>query len=175
MEINRFLSAIKSGLFRGYRYRVTVAFPPIVANSQTISDATTLAKSAVIPASTLGELVLTYGGREIPLPGDRSFAEMPLTFIVTNDTAVRDAWELWSEIINGSESNTAGVVDPDDYLRDVTLEMLGPQNEVLKTYVLQNAWPKEVGQIQLSQESRDASVEFEVSLRYLQVGSNLTR
>jgi len=174
-NIADFLASISSGVHRQYKYRVTVNFPPTVGDNDTTRTASLLAKSTSVPQSILGEIVINWGGREIPLPGDRTFPEFTLSFINTNDYDVRNAWESWSEMINGSESNTAGVIDPDDYMRDVTLEMLGPTDNVIKTYVLQNAWPKEVGAIALDMTSLDSFSEYDVVMRYINLASNVTR
>uniref|UniRef100_A0AAU6W401 Tail tube protein n=1 Tax=Pseudomonas phage Cygsa01 TaxID=3138529 RepID=A0AAU6W401_9VIRU len=174
-NIADFLASVSAGVHRQYKYRVTVNFPSIVASNDVTRTASLLAKSTAVPESIIGEMVINWGGREIPLPGDRTFPEFTLSFINTNDFKVREAWEAWSELINGSESNTAGVIDPDDYMRDITLELLGPTDNVIKTYVLQNAWPKSVGQIGLDMTAMDSFSEYDVALRYINLASNVTR
>ena len=115
-----------------------------------------------------------YAGREIPVPGDRTYEEFTVNFYATNAWNIRDSFERWSESINGSESNT-GTVLFDDFMRDIQLDLLDSNDAVRKTYVLKDAWPINVGAADMDQGSQDSVVEFPVTFRYINVQSNTTR
>jgi len=172
-NITEFRTAIRSGLVRQHKWRVIFNFPAFASTSEVARQASLQARTANIPSSTLGVMEVPYGGRVLPLPGDRQYEEFTTNFIAVNDHKVRDALERWSENINGSESNI-GLANLEDYMRDVVLEMLDNNDNVTKTYVLKDAWPVIIGQSDLDQGSQDSFVEFPVTWRFINYESNTT-
>ena len=173
-SISEFTQALRSGVVRQHRWQVMVNFPTFAGSNSDVRQASLLARTATTPASTLGELDLVWAGRDVPIPGDRTFTEFPVTFMAVQDFKVIDAFENWSEGINGSESNTASAA-PDEYKKDVVLQLLDENDNVLKEYVLQEAWIKEIAGMELDKGSKDSFAEFTVTFRYLQHSSNTTR
>lgn len=173
-SITNFKNAIRSGLVRQHKWRVTIDFPVFAATNDVARQAQLLARTTSTPSSTLGTMELAWGGRILPLPGDRVYEEFPVTFIGVNDFKVKDALETWSEYINGSESNT-GLVNPEDYMKDIVLELLDAQDNVTKTYILKDAYPLSVGSMDLDAGAQDSYAEFPVSFRYINYESNTTR
>lgn len=172
-NITEFRSAIKSGVVRQHKWRVIFNFPAYASTSEVAHQGSLQARTANVPSSTLGVMELPWGGRVLPLPGDRQYEEFTTNFIAVNDHKVRDALERWSEGINGSESNL-GLSNLADYMRDIVLEMLDSQDNVTKVYVLKDAWPVIVGASDLDQGSQDSFVEFPVTWRYINYASNTT-
>lgn len=172
-NITEFRQAIKSGLVRQHKWRITFNFPTYAGSGEDGRQASLQARTANIPSSTLGVMEVPYGGRVLPLPGDRQYEEFTTNFIAVNDHKVRNALESWSENINGSESNV-GLSALEDFMRDITLELLDSQDRVTKVYVLKDAWPVIVGQSDLDQGSQDSFVEFPVTWRYINYESNTT-
>ncbi len=173
-NITEFRSAIRSGVSRQHKWRIIFNFPQFAASGEVGRQASLQARTANVPSSTMGVMELPYGGRVLPLPGDRIYEEFTTNMIAVNDHNVRDALERWSEGINGSESNT-GLSNLEDFMRDIVLEMLDQQDNVVKTYVLRDAWPVIVGQADLDQGATDSFVEFPVTWRYVNYESNTTR
>lgn len=173
-KISEFRQAIRSGVSRQHKWRVVFNFPQFAGDGAVGQQASLLARTANLPGSTLGVMEIPFGGRVLPVPGDRIYEEFTTNFISVNDFKVRDALERWSEGINGSESNT-GLSNLEDFMRDVVLEMLDQQDNVVKTYVMKDAWPSIVGQADLDQGSTDSFVEFPVTWRYVNLESNTTR
>lgn len=173
-NITDFRNSIKSGLVRQHKWRVVFSFPSFAAVGDTSRQASMQARTSQVPASNLGVMEVNWGGRTLPIPGDRRYDEFTTNFIAVNDHSVRDALEKWSEGINGSESNT-GLVSLDDYMRDVTLQLLDQNDNVTKEYVLRDAWPSIVGQADLDQGAMDSFVEFPCTWRYISIESNTTR
>jgi hypothetical protein len=150
---------------RQYRWRVNLAFPAAVTSSTQTQDASILAISTQTPKFTLGEVMLPWGGREFPEPGDRKWEPFPLTFLGVEDDFHHSLFEAWQEQFNGSQSNTAA----DEFVnlfQDVELELLDKNDAVVKTYRLQDAWPQEVGELTLDQTAQDSYSQFTVTLRY---------
>ncbi len=173
-SIDQFKQAIRSGVTRQHRWRLIPNFPTVVASNETVRNASLLARTTQMPASTLGEIELNWGGRTIPLPGDRTFAEFPVTFISVQDPAVLDGFEGWSELINGSDSNTSAGA-PEMYMRDVVLQLLDEQDNIIKQYVLEDAWVKTIDGMDFDKGAMDSFAEFTVTFRYLKHRTTTTR
>jgi hypothetical protein len=172
--VSEFRTAIAAGVVRQNRWGVTVNFPIFAGTGDTSRLTRALARTADVPASTLGVMEVAYSGRNVPLPGDRQYGEFTLNILATNDFVSRDSFERWSEGINGSESNN-GLVALDSFVTDLQLDLLDINDNVTKTYILQDAWPTAVGQMQLDMSSQDSFAEFPVTFRYINLASNTTR
>lgn len=173
--ISALRGAIRSGLQRQNRWRVNIAFPTYAGSSADGQQASLLARTTNTPSATIGSIDLTWGGRNLPIPGDRTYEEFTVTFIAVNDFNVHTAFERWSEQMNGSETNS-GLTNLDDIFSDVTLDLLDVNDGVTKTFILHDAWPQIVGQMQLDAGSMDTYAEFEVTFRYVQYSQpNVTR
>lgn len=167
--VNQFRAAMqrRGGVQRQYRWKVVVNFPTYAADNELARDASLTAITAQTPPSTIGEILIPWGGRELPYPGDRKFEALPITFIGVADDSVHSAFEAWSEGINGSTSNTAAV-SPTEYMRDVEIQLLNDLDEVIKIYTLEASWPQNVGELELDQTSQDSYSQFTVTMRFLQ-------
>ncbi|AXF41398.1 hypothetical protein SHAb15599_00030 [Acinetobacter phage SH-Ab 15599] len=175
MSVQDLKNAVKSGLYRNHKFRILFNFPEFAGTADVVKQAAILARSSKTPASTLGVIEVPFEGRTVPLPGDRQFEEFTVTLLAVNDFKVRNTLEIWSEAMNGSESNTTTSLDYTDFLRDITVELLNINDQVIKTYTLQDAWPNLLEGVDLDRGAMDNSSEFNISLRYLQYVSDTTR
>lgn len=163
--INNFLSAIKGGA-RPSLFKVEVNFPDGISTDPDIANKLIFfVKGAQLPGINNGTVSTFFRGREIPLAGDRTFDELTLTVVNDNDFAIRKAFELWCNFINGHNANT-GAVLPSEYMADVVISQLNRQEETIKSYRLIGAFPTNVAPIDLSMDATDQIEEFTVSLRY---------
>jgi len=162
------------GVGRQFRWRVNFSFPAGIATNDEVRDASLMAISTTTPKSTLGEVMVPFGGRENPLPGDRKFEPMNFQVLQTEDDFAHTLFEAWSEAINGSDSNTSSGALEDLYC-DVEIQLLNQQDEVVKTYVLEDAWPLEVGELTLDQSAQDSFGQFPLTLRYFKSRNSSAR
>lgn len=167
MQISQLRTAIKSGLQRSNRWRVLVNFPSYSGTNADGQQASLLARTTNTPSGTVGVIDLSWGGRMLPIPGDRTYEEFTVTFIAVNDMNVYNAFQKWSENINGSDSNR-GLTNLDDIMNDVTLDLMNVNDEVTKTFVLHDAWPAVVGQMSMDSGEMDGYSQFDVVFRYIQ-------
>jgi hypothetical protein len=172
-NITEFRNALKSGVLRQHKWRVIFNFPAYAGNTDNSRQASLLARTATTPSSTLGVIELQWGGRTLPLPGDRTYEEFPVTFIGTNDMNIRNAFESWSENINGSQSN-AGIVDPESFVKDIQFDLTDINDTVIKTYILKDAFPVSISGMDMDAGSQDSFAEFTVTFRYVNYQSNTT-
>jgi hypothetical protein len=166
MQISQLRQAVKSGLVRSNRWRVTVNFPGYAGSGADGQQASLLARTTSTPSATIGVIDLTWGGRNLPIPGDRTYEEFTVTFIGVNDMNVYNAFQKWSENINGSDSNK-GLTNLDQIMNDIQLELLDVNDTVTKTYLLHDAWPATVGQMSMDSGEMDGYSQYDVTFRYV--------
>lgn len=166
MQISQLRQAVRSGLVRTNRWRVTITLPGYAGSQADSQQASLLARTTSTPSANVGVIDLTWGGRNLPIPGDRTYEEFTVTFIGVNDQNVYNAFQKWSENINGSDSNK-GLTNLDDIMNDITLELLDVNDNVTKTYTLHDAWPSVVGQMSMDSGEMDGYAQYDVTFRYV--------
>ena len=165
-NIDDFKANLLGGGARANQFKVTITQPTGINIGLDVSRTSFMVKTSSLPAMTLGEIPISFRGRQIFIAGDRQFTETwSTTFINDTDFMIRNAMERWSNGINDLANNT-GVVDPADYQTDLSVEQLDRDDRVLKSYIFRSAWPTSVGSIALSYDTTDAIEEFEVTWRY---------
>lgn len=165
-SINDFRSAIASGVQRQHKWRVFVNFPTeLGVGSDTVRETSLLATSTSTPTSQIGVVELGWGGRIVPVPGDRNYStELTLTFIATNSNSHYASFVAWSNLMNSYEGNAAGTSNP---YADVELQLLDAQDNVTQQFFLKDAFPVTVGELALDAASQDSFATFDVALRYV--------
>lgn len=166
--IDNFRAALnrRGGPSRQHRWQVVINIPTFAGSQEDSRDLSLMALTTQTPVMRLGQMDLTWGGRIIPLPGDREFEMIPITFIATESHFEHDIFERWQEAANGSLSNAA-TQSLNDILRSVEMQLLDGQDNVVKTYTLRDAWPQEVGQIELDQQAQNSFGQFTVNMQYV--------
>ncbi len=166
MSILDFKSSLIGGGARPNNFRVELSFPSVVSGTgdaarknQFLCHATTL------PGSSVGIAMANYRGREVPLAGERTF--QPWTINVYNDTdfLIRDAFESWMNKINDVKENT-GITNPMLYTASATVHQLDRNGATLKSYTLADAWPTQIGEIQLDFSQNQQIESFPVTFVY---------
>ena len=165
-QIDDFKANLIGGGARANQYRCTITPPPGIAIGLDVRRTSFLVTASQLPASTLGEIVVPFRGRNIYVSGDRP-APDPWTTTFMNDTdfMIRNAMERWHNGINDFANNT-GVINSADYQTDLTVEQLDRDDTVLKTYILRNCFPLSVGEIALSSAEATEIETFEVTWKY---------
>ena len=75
-------------------FAVTLVFPAIVTGGTEAGQKTTfMAKSSMLPGSTVNSITLPYFGRELKFSGNRTFAQWNITVINDEDFIIRNAME----------------------------------------------------------------------------------
>lgn len=166
MSILEFKSAMSGGGSRPNNFRVELTFPSIVAGTnEAARKAQFLCHATTLPGSNVGVAMAAYRGRDVPLAGERTF--QPWSINVYNDTdfAIRDAFESWMNRINDVKENT-GVTNPMLYTASITVHQLDRNGLVLKSYTLSDAWPTNIGEIQLDFSANTQIESFPVTFVY---------
>ena len=122
-------------------------------------------KIASIPASTVAAVEVPYFGRQVKVPGNRTFADWTITILNDNQYSVRNAFEEWSNLINSHDGNV-GPASLGEIFQTWQVEQLDQSGNTIKTYEFQGCWPIEVGAIDLSADANDTIEEYTVTIAY---------
>jgi len=165
-NIDAFKANLLGGGARANQFKVTITQPTGINIGLDVSRTSFLVKTSSLPAMTLGEIPVSFRGRQIFIAGDRQFTETwSTTFHNDTDFMIRNAMERWSNGINDLRLGT-GVTNPAAYTTNLYVDQLDRDDKILKSYTFRNAWPTTVGSIALSYDTIDAIEEFEVTWRY---------
>lgn len=165
-NISDFKSQLLQGGFRPNQFKVTVTFPAAVAGGVAAGQKLQfLAKSASLPESTIQPVEVMYRGRPVKFAGERTFAPWSIDVYADTDFSLRNSFEAWVDMMAKADSST-GALLPSTYQTDVLVEAMDRNDRVVKTYKLVDAFPAQVGQIQLDWDANNQIALFPVTLEY---------
>ena len=165
-NINNFKAALGAGGARPNQFEVTINYPSILPTSGNPGlQGAFLITAAELPGSTQGVTPVYYRGRLIKLAGDKEFA--PFNMTVINDSAftIRKALEDWMAAIE-SRGNKSGLTVPSTYMGTITVRQLERNGGALREYKIVDAFPVEVGPVQLDFGSNDQISTFGATFQY---------
>ena len=157
--LSSFVGAMKGGGARANQFAVTIYRPGL-------NDAhfQFMCRSAQIPAMTIGEVPVAFRGRQIFVPGDRTYDAWTLTVYNDSNYTVRDGFERWSNEMQDIGTSTAA---SGDYVyRRAVVAQMDRNSRVLRTYALSDCWPTTLDAIDLAYDTNDVIEEFGVTLRF---------
>jgi len=171
MNIKNFQSALTQG---GVRTNLFIVEGKIGAN--TSNKTRFLIKAASLPPSTLGVISIPYRGRNIKIPGDRTFDTWNVSVVMDGDYELRNKFEAWQQLINGNEDNvpdvsggfytSSGSAFNTDVFCEWKISSLNRQGNAIKTYSIVGAFPTDISAVELSNDSADTLGEFTVTMQY---------
>jgi hypothetical protein len=170
MNINDFKNHLKQGGVRPNLFRVNGPLGP----SSTDPSVTFLARTASLPASNLGTILVPFRGRQLKLPGNRSFDDWTLTVISDGEFNLRTKFEKWIEAINSTIGNvseqphdlTQGSVLATGLFPTWAVDQLDRQNNPIKTYKFFHCFPTVISDMALDSDQNDSLSEFTVTMTY---------
>ena len=121
-----------------------------------------LGKSTSLPASTITAFDVPYRGRQLKVPGDRTFADWSVTIFNDPNWVNRTKIEQWMNAINNHSQNRSNL-NPSDVYGNATVSQLSRNGGVIRTYRIQDMIPTEAAAIELAMDSNDAVEEFAVT------------
>lgn len=179
LAIDQFKAALIKGGARPNLFRVIPTFPTTVSTISPgvmgiVQLSSFMIKAASIPAQTIQPIEMKYMGRTIKLPGDRAFEDWNITVINDGNFAIKNAFERWSNYINGHVSNLGVADNGASFMSDWTLEHLDKAGNIISTYRLVGCWPQQIAAIELNWETENSIEEFQVTLSYQYFTNALT-
>ena len=160
-SVNSFVNALKGGGARANQFRVS--FPALDGSTGLMEF---MGRGAQIPAVTMGEVTVPYRGRQVFVPGDRTYDAWTITIFNDTGFTIRGALENWQNQVQDIGSTTQASIEGMSVYRDASVLHLGRNGELLRTYRLFNCWPTTVDAIDLAFDTNDAVEEFGVTFRF---------
>lgn len=176
-----FRSKLQYGGARPNLYEVKMNFPNATGDeSETL---TYMCRAASLPGMSVGTAALPYFGRTLKFAGDRQFEDWSVRIINDEDFKIRNAFEVWQNHMSIVSHNSNAVEDmcspgPASYYIDITVTQLtkdgglcgthstATEDGGAKSYTLKNAWPTQIGPIELAWDANDQIEEFSVNFTY---------
>ena len=168
MGVNNFKKNFDGGT-RPNRFVVT---GEIGGNSGTKPINNLYVKAASMPSSTMGIIQVPFRGRVIKLPGDRAYPEWTITLLDETTKDFREAFEQWNEAFNSHAENISGEqaggldLTNTNLFTQWSVSQLDMQGDVIRTTILHNCWPVEVGAVDLTYDAADTLTEYSITLSY---------
>lgn len=162
-NLNNFISAFQGGA-KANRFSVQITYPSAVGTPDIRDEVVVTA--AGLPASVVGTILVPYQGRQIPIPGDRTFEDWTITVLNDKTFSHRNVFERWSNLINAHEENVQGTESYKDLLSTINVNQLDKDDTVIKTVKLYNAWPSNIAQIDLGYDQNDIIEQYTVTFSY---------
>lgn len=166
---------------RPSKFNVILTAPPGVSlDTASQKKFTFTCHSASLPESALSEIEVSYFGRKIKKPGDRTFSDWDVSVYNDEDFGVRSLFEAWSNAINSMQSNimqsglstatsvnaSGSAVYNEAYKTDLVVQQFSKDGEVIRSYNIIGAWPMTIGKINLNWDAANSIEEFDVSFAY---------
>ena len=171
LGVDDFKSKLRGGGARPNLFKVTINYPGFANGDPELTSF--LCEAAALPASTMGQIIMPFRGRQLKMAGDRTFAEWTTTIINDTDFAIRNSIERWMNGINAHSANT-GLNTPIAYEADLKVEQLDREGDVIKTYNFRGAYPSDLAPIPLAFGDNDNIERFTCTWSYQYWESNTT-
>ena len=164
-NIDTFKANLAGGGARANQFRVIFNRPPTLAGGLSILRSSFLIRTAQLPGSSVGEVVVPFRGRNLYLAGDREYETWTTTVLNDTDFMIRNAMEDWNNGMNDYQLGT-GLTNVADYTADLIVEQLDRDDTVIKSYILRNCFPQAITAIDLSFDTTTEVETFDITWRY---------
>ena len=164
--ISDFAAQFQGGV-RANLYRVSITGPEDFSNLEF------LCSGVSIPGSTIATIAVPYRGRQLQVPGDRTFEAWTITMFNDPNWRFRAAFEKWSDKITGNSANISALRGTAVYGTGTVLHLDRSEN-VIRRYVLTDIWPSSIAVIDLTTDANDAVEEYTVEFQVNGVFSKST-
>ena len=161
-SLTDFRNKLTGGGARANQFKVSI-YSSFITDTEALSF---LARSASLPAMTVGEVPVFYRGRQIYVAGDRTYADWTVTVYNDGGWVARSNMENWNNALQEFGSSTVGAQNPADYYGTIYVTQLDRSDNPLRTAVLWGSWPTNVAEIALAYDTVDVVEEFDVTFRF---------
>ena len=137
-------------------------FRCVISHQVGIPQIEFLCKAAQLPASTIGNVDVPFRGRQLKVPGDRTFGDWTVTILNDPQFVIRSAFEDWSANITHHAANISTLNHSTVYGQAQVIQ-LGRNGEPLRTYRMEDIYPTEIAAIDLGMDTNDTVEEYGVT------------
>ena len=155
MSLERFIAHSKQGLTRTNRYNVTIYPPPAVPVGGGFTERLMLySDTATLPGISMNTMPQRITGEPREFVYERNLDPCNITFYVDAGMDNKRFFDAWQAAIIDPVTRTSGYYE--NYVTTIQIDII-PVYDSGPTYTmyLLEAYPKSVGSVQLSAQSRD--------------------
>ena len=155
-SIHDFSSRFRGGV-RANLFNCRISTP----NRGQLADFEFHCKGTSMPASTVGNIDVPYRGRQLKVPGDRTFADWTVTVFNDKGMYIRGVFEEWMAKLQDHWENKQDMgMSPYGKASVTQLRRDGGSE---RTYNITSLYPTEVAAIDVAWDSNDAVEEYAVT------------
>jgi len=164
--IDTFIDNFQFAGARPSLYKVTIGGVDGVFESS--SQIHMMCKNAQLPASTVGSITANFLGRQIKLPGVRTYEDLTLGFYLDEDMDVRHQFEKWMHNMAKFKSAYGSNVKigTDGIATTILVEQMSKDEQAIRQYRFFKAFPISVSAIELGYDQGETLEEFTVQFAY---------
>ena len=165
MNIDSFKDAVGGGV-RNALFRVN----GFIGNQGADNSVSFLCTAAQLPASTIGQTIAPFRGRNIKIPTSRTFEDWTITILSDRGMVLRSKFEQWLDSLNGSRDNVEQVQDAvtnlsSAFFTDWYVAQLDRSGKAIKSYQFKYCYPSSISSVDLAAADEELS-QFSVTLSY---------
>ena len=162
-------SGLKQSGARPNLFDVQIDGAPVQALKDT--EFRLLCKIASIPTSTIGVIEVPYFGRNVKIPGNRTFDNLSVTVINDEDFKIRNAIEQWMNNLNSHQSNKSAITtagQSGNLSGEMAIQHFDRAGNAISgaKWSFTNVYPVALGEISLDWGSNDTIEEFTIDFAY---------
>ena len=155
-SIHDFSSRFRGGV-RANLFNCRISTP----NRGQLADFEFHCKGTSMPASTVGNIDVPYRGRQLKVPGDRTFADWTVTVFNDKGMYIRGVFEEWMAKLQDHWENKQDMgMSP---YGKASVTQLRRDSGSERTYNITSMYPTEVAAIDVAWDSNDAVEEYSVT------------
>mgnify|MGYP000052900934 CR=1 FL=1 len=126
-----------------------------------------LCRNVTLPGKRISTTEATHNHHMSKKPYSAIADEVTMTFMLTNDYYIKKYFDMWQEMIVDTRGQHYKTFYKDEYCTDVIIQQLSTGNDVVPghTVKLENAYPIQVGAIELSSEGTGL-MEIAITFEY---------
>ena len=126
-----------------------------------------LCRNVTMPGKRISTTEATHNHHLSKKPYSAITDEVTMSFMLTNDYYIKKYFDMWQEMIVDTSGEHYKTFYKSEYTTDVIIQQLSASNDVVPGYSvrLQNAYPIQVGAIELSSEG-EGLLEISITWEY---------
>ena len=162
-SLNDFIAHVKKQAFPlANKFQVIIG-GSVSSGHSTPQTVSMLCDSTMIPGYNHMTNEIRRYGEIVEMPYGVTYPDVPMTFFVDNTNQAKEFFDSWSNQV--FDKNTRGIGFYNDYVRNIDIFLENKEGAVIYHVKLFEAYPKLVGDYQVSYESKDI-LRINVLIKY---------
>ena len=158
-SIDSFTSKLKAGGALASLFEAELTTSKGTEEKAAVQDFKFLCKATTLPGDTIDTATVTYMGRGINIPSNRTAVTWATTVYNDEGMEIRNNIESWMEQLNSHKTNVraAAMTQIQSYTGTLKVKTFGKasSDRVMKSYEFMDAWPSAIGEITVDWETND--------------------